>query len=426
MPEVNSENILTYLQLTSDVKGFIEQPNYYFDKANPNSLVHLDILLMTQGWRRFTWSEVLTPTFKEPQYPIETGITLSGSALQLNDKPAPKPVEVSIVYHPTKDQTEVLQAKTDAKGKFVFTNLNLNGEVQAMVQGRKEKGGKDVLLKLDQPESPAFKPTKNQIDPFLFLDFKRERASEEKLKHYIELQSKTKSTKVTELKEVVVTPKVIKEDTRKSLYASINHTTLKVDPIHCATALSVYQLLQGRVPGLTIMYTGKIGAPIGIQFRSYDNFYGNRPQPIYLLDGFSVDWTVLENIPPCSVESIDVIASPITIYNAFGMISVLTKDANPNLDWTGEPARGIIRAKIRGYNMSKEFYSPKYTADLASGSNPDFRTTIYWNPNVRTDANGNTEVSFWNTGESTTVNVRLEGISQDGEPAFATYEYKVK
>ena len=51
--------ILSYLLLTSDIKGYIEQTNYYFNHPDPKALADLDILLLTQGYRRFSYDEIL-------------------------------------------------------------------------------------------------------------------------------------------------------------------------------------------------------------------------------------------------------------------------------------------------------------------------------------------------------------------------------
>ncbi len=89
---VQTENILSYMLLSSDVKnpngikGFIENPLYYFDKNNKSAIQHLDLLLMTQGWRRYTWQEVLVDKHPAPAYYIETGLGISGTVLRPNGK----------------------------------------------------------------------------------------------------------------------------------------------------------------------------------------------------------------------------------------------------------------------------------------------------------------------------------------------------
>lgn len=73
-----SENIQTYLLLSSDLKGKIEQPAYYFSKENLDAARHLDILMMTQGWRRYRWNDIMKDELPTPKFPLERGLRISG------------------------------------------------------------------------------------------------------------------------------------------------------------------------------------------------------------------------------------------------------------------------------------------------------------------------------------------------------------
>jgi uncharacterized protein YfaS (alpha-2-macroglobulin family) len=69
-----------------------------------------------------------------------------------------------------------------------------------------------------------------------------------------------------------------------------------------------------------------------------------------------------------------------------------------------------------GYQLPVEFYSPKYdTQESIDNPKPDLRTTIYWNPNVVTDEEGNTKVDFYTADDPATYSVIIEGVSDDGK-----------
>jgi hypothetical protein len=128
-PEVNGSNIFNYLNLTSDlqelehsgIKGTIEQPGYYFDRSNPAALVELDILLMTQGWRRFLWREVLERRNTYAQYEIESGITLQGKALLPNGKNTDKPVTITLIYSDQNETTRYLTTNHRSYGQVFIS-----------------------------------------------------------------------------------------------------------------------------------------------------------------------------------------------------------------------------------------------------------------------------------------------------------------
>ena len=82
----NTENILTNLLLSSDLKGFIKDPAYYFASADRQHRLDLDLLLMTQGWRRYSWrQEAGLEEFKN-KYEIEEGLAIKGIVVSVFER----------------------------------------------------------------------------------------------------------------------------------------------------------------------------------------------------------------------------------------------------------------------------------------------------------------------------------------------------
>ncbi|MDB5013914.1 MAG: hypothetical protein JWQ25_2116, partial [Daejeonella sp.] len=77
--ENKETTIMSNLLLTSDLKGYIEQPNYYFSGVTEAKVKHLDNLMLTQGWRRFTWKNILSNNFTNLSFQPETTVQISGS-----------------------------------------------------------------------------------------------------------------------------------------------------------------------------------------------------------------------------------------------------------------------------------------------------------------------------------------------------------
>lgn len=67
----DSSNILTEMLLCSQIRGFVEQPHYYFEKDDETHRRHLDLLLMVQGWRRHNWITMATPGIFHINHPYE-------------------------------------------------------------------------------------------------------------------------------------------------------------------------------------------------------------------------------------------------------------------------------------------------------------------------------------------------------------------
>lgn len=76
--------------------------------------------------------------------------------------------------------------------------------------------------------------------------------------------------------------------------------------------------------------------------------------------------------------------------------------------------KGSRLTTFEGYNIPRSFYSPDYSK---SPLEPDFRRTLYWNPDVKTDRRGEAYVEFWNNAACKAFSVSIEGIQRDGSPA---------
>ncbi|MGZ3814972.1 MAG: hypothetical protein ACXVA0_24775, partial [Mucilaginibacter sp.] len=87
--ENDETTILTNLLLTSELKGYVEQPNYYF-LNNGNVKSDLDLLMLTQGFRRFEWKKLLNNEYPPFTWPAEKALEISGTAKSLLGKPLSK------------------------------------------------------------------------------------------------------------------------------------------------------------------------------------------------------------------------------------------------------------------------------------------------------------------------------------------------
>ena len=71
-------NILTEMLLSSEIKGFVPDAAYFFERDDEEHQVALDLLMMTQGWRRFDWHTMATPGAFTLSHPAEYTQVLSG------------------------------------------------------------------------------------------------------------------------------------------------------------------------------------------------------------------------------------------------------------------------------------------------------------------------------------------------------------
>jgi len=77
-----------------------------------------------------------------------------------------------------------------------------------------------------------------------------------------------------------------------------------------------------------------------------------------------------------------------------------------------------FRINFQGLTQPAEFFSPDYDWE-PEPETTDYRRTIYWNPQVSTDAEGRAHIEFFNNGFSKSLSVSAEGITAGGQPIIS-------
>lgn len=420
----HEENILTYLLLSSDVRGKVEQPDYYFSQDKPEVRRHMDILLLTQGWRRFKWEDILKPTLPEPRFALESGLNISGEITRQNGKVFEKPVSLTFMMWLEDDNRQFGMGEAAVDGTFSLNNLDFNGTGKFLIQAVAGKLNRNTKIFINKPQSPLIQRNAIPFNPITF--------DENDLADYLKrtgdalaIEKILKDKRNMLLQEVVVKAKKQIEREDRVLYTHASNT-IKITP-DMQVSGNVLDLLRGRVPG--VMVSGSSMEPT-VTIRGISSLTGSS-EPTFLLDGMAVDKSMIISVPVFDVDRIDVLkGADAAIYGSRGgngVISVLTKRGIPS---QGGPTQGIEVVEINGYAVAKEFYSANNTEakmeDFQMDNRPDYRSTIFWAPIVRTGANGKATLSYLNSNAETTVDIRVEGMALAGMPARAKSSYSVK
>ncbi|MFD1817470.1 TonB-dependent outer membrane receptor, SusC/RagA subfamily, signature region [Pseudarcicella hirudinis] len=434
----NPEDLYSYMQLSSDVsplsgpnayyetlRGNIEQPSYYFKKENTEAFRHLDLLMLTQGWRRFVWKDIIAGKTNRINYFIEQGLSVTGTVLRPNGKVSDH-AELTLMLKKKDNTSDFFMTSADSTGKFGFYGLDFSDTTTIFVQGTKEKGGRNLNLSINPLTFPKVTLTKV---PYNAVEFDAAQLENflKKTKEALELEKKLKLSKVQMLDEVVVKGK--KEtplDSRRTIYGRASNTIEVAKDNLCGGVTNVLQILQGRVAGVQVSGSG---LDYSVTIRGINSLSGST-EPLYLIDGIPVDASGIASVPPCDVEAIDVLkGAAAAIFGSRasnGVIAILTKRGNNNYNYSNDPVMGVTTQKRVGYDIPREFYAPKYDVDRPENTRPDFRSTIFWQPVVKTNKEGKAKVIYWNTDAGTMVDVKIEGFSSEGKIGTGTLKYQVK
>ncbi len=412
-------SIQSQLLLSSDLKGYIEQPNYYFTNPNEETAADLDILMLTQGYRRFEWRSLMADQFSPVTFQPEKTLQVSGVLKTSGGKPIPNG---KVTLFTTAGGATILDTVADAQGRFAFKDLIFRDSTKFVLQARTAKGGKNVDIVLDNPPTQTIKsrniPASEAANSAALLTYLRYNK-----KQYDEEAKYGMGNHTIMLKAVTVTEKRVKPGLENS--SNLNGagnadqviTSEFFDKMGCPT---IDMCLQGRLLG--VIFRG--GVP-------YSTRSQNTPMQI-IVDGVYVDDDYLSTIPPMNVASVEILRTigNTAIYGMRGAGGVMIVNTKRGGEYNANAAQiyspGILTYTPKGFYSVREFYSPVYGDPKTNTAVADLRTTIYWKPSIVTDQDGRASFEYYNAGTSGTYRVLIEGINEDGYLGRQAYRYKVE
>jgi len=419
----NAENsILSYLLLTSDVKGYIEKPNYYFTNITDQTRADLDILMMTQGYRRFSWKELMgSPIAATNSYSPERGMNISGV---LKTKMGDPVATSALTLVPVSGGLPVT-GTTDSQGRFTFSNVAFWGGSKFILKATSAAARKSVLT-LDEPNSmPPLTPG-NAFDA-KYNGNADILASLQNSQGQGPFVASSVSEKLLADNEKA-TPVNSKPKYRSSSLLGPGHADAVVlgDKLKNAPSLSIG--LSGLLPGVSFAF----GEPYLLTAQVAQGSGPTTETMLVVEDGVELGSSVnIDLLNPNSVEAVEVLnGANAAIYGVAGgagvMIITTKADYRTNEPVSKQMSPGIFSIEPNGFYKAREFYSPKYDTGKPAGNIPDRRTTIYWQPDLITDASGNVSFNFFNSDAKGTYRVEVEGMDSKGNLGMQVFRYKVQ
>jgi len=405
----NADNILSHLLLTSDLKGFVEQPGYYFADTSLVTRTNLDLLMLTQGYRRFEWKKVLDTAKYNSAFQPETGISISGRVDNLSGKPI---AHGSINLVPTK-RGQILSVTTNEKGVFHFPPLIFTDTAKFILSAVNAKGKDATKISYfdDRLNQPPVEQRQTQPDTHV---------KEAAMIQYLEADSLRRGffsydhRKNIMLKEVVVNDKKIEPTKIDPMYGPADQV-IHGDEILYGGQLTVR--LMGKLHGIHFVQDGMRFIPVSNTIRG---------RVLIVVDGseMPVDFDI-SSINTGSIESIELMNNATVITPDHGAVIII--NTTHGLQPKDMISTGNLSISVIGFYKARQFYSPKYDTPAALTSKQrDLRSTIYWNPEIKTDKDGNASFDFYNADGTGTYDVTIEGIDNEGNIGRQVYRYEVK
>lgn len=397
-------NIRSNLLLTSDIKGYVENPAFYFLNDADSTNYYLDLLLLTQGWQRFSIKNVLQDSIPQAKYFLELGQTISGKYEKglLQKKQETQITALSI------DPVISASTQTNEEGSFIFNQLDFPDSTTFTIQSQRYTNIKQEpagFITLDKDVFPPLQhalipPTKQQALDKIFLKNQKERM-------YFEGEGR-----MIQLDEFIVTA----TDKRKNYLTKYGISSSVVDKDKLAEQFRIPQpadVVVRTLPGVFVN-----GEQVMLS--------GNNVPAEIIVDGMLTDLYPLSLIQSDEIDDIVIIkgAGAAVYSQSGGMGGVILIHIKKGGGFKYLP-KGVLKYTPLGYQKVVEFYVPKYEVDsIRVAKDPDMRSTIYWNSKINLDSLEQTTINFYTADSNTTYTYILEGITNLGEICRVTGKIK--
>lgn len=402
-PDFAHRDIRTELLLESELRGYIEDPDYYFGERTPERMAAADALMLTQGWRRYDIPKVLQGIYAEPELPLEIGQEITGR-LEKTGLFRGRNFRGYTVSALVPRFGEFFRTEVGRDGRFALNGFDMPDSTHFVLRAEGPGGKTDVVLTADPQTWP-------EADAPLPRPDRRERMQ----RYDRSVASFTDSLKHILIEEVVVSAAQKPLEPITNPYQALARRSVDYRQIEEEGYTDLEELLMRQH---------------GVHIRGDVVYaYGNPVR--YVLDGTL--WMSFGErnpvIPIEMIKRIDIIpAVNTTLFGAGSMnnsttkslqikawsiIAITTKDGSELLQGKHEDLDRLHMTVVspRGYQTPAEFYAPKYeTARQRNAPERDLRTTLWWTPALDISPQGTARIEFYTADDPSRYDLRIEGI----------------
>jgi len=401
----DADNITSYMWLSSELKGFIESPSYYFNLVTDETERALDNLLITQGWSRFNWDSILNGGQTYAYLPEYDGHLVTASLTDAAGKPAKDIMGYMSVIS---KREQFYGSHADASGHLLFNTKDFYGPAEIVLQTNTQLDS-NYRISVATPFSDKY--STKTLSPFSLG------ANAEKTLESGSVNMQVLNTYNADKLKIYYNPGIDSTAFFGNIY--------KLYPLEDYVRFKTMEEdLREYVAEMTITVNSQ--KHVNFHIISDQGVLRDDGQPLVLLDGvpiFNIDKVF--NIDPLKVKQLKMVNQvfywgPVV---APGILSFNTYKGDMG-GFEIDPKAVVL--DYEGMQLQREFYSPSYaTADQQKSRIPDFRNLLYWSPDVNTGADGKAMVSFYTSDKTGQYIAVMQGINADGQTGTYSLRFDV-
>ncbi|MDN5203894.1 hypothetical protein QQ008_21055 [Fulvivirgaceae bacterium BMA10] len=379
--------------LLSELKGNVESPDYYFSANNDSIKTAMDNLMLTQGWRRYPWKEILERNTPKHSHIAEfRNHLIQGTITNTSTN---RPVSNALVYFSIPDSyTQFYVSKSNYNGRIIFETKDFYGESDIVLRADPSVA-EPYKINLDNPFSDKYEAVDST---HFFVDKSNaDFILDQSINMQIENAFKKNLAKIPQSRDT-------------SNFYGIPDNSYNLDDFTRFTVMEevmreyVYHVLVRKKDGKFIFKVTDI-----------PNHKVFQQNPLVLLDGVPIfDIDKLMKLDPLRIRKVDVLKRKYFYghRDCHGVLSFFTYKTD--LAGFGFDDSTLL-SNYQGLQEERTFYSPKYdTQARKTDKLPDFRNQLFWEPEIITDAAGKATVNFYTSDETGKYIVVVHGVGKGG------------
>lgn len=401
----NTESdISSYFWLTSNLKGAIENPEYYLKNDDP---IAIENLMLTHGWSKFNWDDLLSNKKTAYNYlPELDGHIITG---RVTNSITQLPSEGNLSYLSVAGKKfHLYGSQSKGNGEINFYTKNLFGSNELIAQTDTEI---DSISRIEIYNPFSDKYSASVPSPFSLSNISTPLLSSNSFGMQVSNIYNSDFLKIERIPLI----------DSSAFYRTPNKVYMLDDYVRFTT---MEEILREYIPEINVSKRKKAYT---LSVVDMDNKTYFEKHPFILFDGvpiFSSGNKVIA-LDPLKVERLEVVSKRYFygpfVFDGVANFTTYKKDlAGLEID------KNATVVDYEGLQLQREFYSPMYGDEIKSNHTPDFRNTLYWAPNITTGKDGKGLVSFYTSDQGGNYIMILQGVSVDGKVGSKTLNFKVK
>jgi hypothetical protein len=407
MTQSTTQSILDYLWLSSDLKGNVESPEYYLSSDTPEVAMAVDNLMITHGWRKFNWENILSRKREVQFVPEYFGHLVTGTVLDEGNVP----VAGIVTYLASPSRTpRTYLSRSNMTGKVQYVVKNYYGNRKLVAHTNYKSADSTYHIAIDNPFSVNYAP--NTLKKFTLSPIVAS-----------QLLNRSLSMQVSDVFHRDRQEKFINANSDTLAFYGRADESYRLDDYTRFPVME--EVMREYVPGVLVRKRKD-----GFHFMVMDDVnkavFPITKAPLMMVDGVTFfDEDEIMEVDPLKVKTLDVMRREyyLGMQTFSGLVSYTT--------YTGDLAGFKINPHsvvidYEGLQRQREFYSPRYENQKQRESRlPDQRYLLYWNPSVSTAPDGKAQISFYTSDVQGNFEVIVEGLDEQGGAGKASSSFSV-